>query len=269
MNQEHNPNSQPKVLVIAGHVRSGTTLLRNICDSHPHMSVTNELKYFKGVDKPFAAHCRVFLGRLWGKAVTGDSYSVQINNYKFACRYLFNLLRYKEGPVVSASAIRKSLSCTFPGALVVGDKTPEYIFSLDGLVNQEGFSSLVIFRDSRDVASSTLQRVRTRWQSQGWTSSIDTAEKVAARWMRCIDIMERNREKIHIIRYEDLVTRPGPELERLGHWLGVDPGLFPESTVSKITDAGIGKYKTGLTEQELAAVTEITRQKMESLEYRL
>lgn len=66
---------------------------------------------------------------------------------------------------------------------------------------------------------------------------------------------------IHIIRHEDLVTRPGPELERLGLWLGVDPRLFPESAVSKITDAGIGKYRTGLTEHELAAVTEITRQK--------
>ena len=136
-------------------------------------------------------------------------------------------------------------------------------------MNQEGFSCLVIFRDSRDVASSTLLRVRTKWRSQGWTSSIDTAEKVAARWMRCIDIMERNREKIHIIRYEDLVTRPGPELERLGLWLGVDPRLFPESAVSKITDSGIGKYRTGLTEQELAAVTEITGPKMESLGYRL
>ncbi len=91
MNQEHNMNSQAKVLVIAGHVRSGTTLLRNICDSHPHMSVTNELKYLKGVDKSFAAHCRVFLGSLWGKAVTGDSYRAQVNNYKFACRFLFNL----------------------------------------------------------------------------------------------------------------------------------------------------------------------------------
>lgn len=269
MNPEHSTKRQAKVLVIAGHVRSGTTLLRNICDSHPNVSVTNELKYFKGVGKPFTAHTRVLLGRLWGKAVTGDSYSVQIDNYKFACRYLFNLLRYKNGPVISAPVIGKSLSGAFPGARVVGDKTPEYIFSLDELANIEGFSCLVIFRDSRDVASSTLLRVRTRWRSQGWTSSVDTAEKVAGRWMRCIDIMERNREKIHIIRYEDLVTRPGPELQRLGLWLGVDPELFPGSALSKITDAGIGRYRAGLTEEELAAVTEITGAKMESLGYRL
>ncbi len=178
-------------------------------------------------------------------------------------------MRYKEGPVISASVIRKSLSSTFPGARVVGDKTPEYIFALDEFANVEGFSCLVIFRDIRDVASSTLQRVRTKWRRQSWTSSIDTAEKVAVRWMRCIDIMERNRDKIHIIRYEDLIARPGPELERLGLWLGVDPQLFPASAVSKITDAGIGKYRTGLTEEELAAVTEITRPKMKSLGYRL
>ncbi|HML94689.1 MAG TPA: sulfotransferase [Thermodesulfobacteriota bacterium] len=269
MNPEHNTKRQAKVLVIAGHVRSGTTLLRNICDSHPHISVTNELKYFKGLGNPFTSHCRVLLGRLWGKAMTGDSYSIQIANYKFACRYLLNLLRYKRGPVISAPAIGKSLSGAFPGARVVGDKTPEYIFSLDRFASAEGFSCLVIFRDARDVTSSTLQRVRTRWRSQGWTADFDTAEKVALKWMESIEIMERNREKIHIIRYEDLVTRPAPELERLGLWLGVDPGLFPESAVSEITDAGIGKYRSGLTEEELSAVTEITGPKMESLGYRL
>lgn len=34
------------VLLIGGHPRSGTTLLRNLCHGHPEMTVTNELGSF-------------------------------------------------------------------------------------------------------------------------------------------------------------------------------------------------------------------------------
>ena len=124
----------------------------------------------------------------------------------------------------------------------------------------------MIFRDSRDVASSTLHGYCTKWRGRSWTVSVDTAEKVAARWIRSIEIIERNRDKIHIIRYEDLIREPGAELERLGRWLRVDPCL-PVEEVSRIRENSIGKYKTGLTREELDAVMKITGPVMEKLGY--
>lgn len=255
------------VLIIAGHIRSGTTLLRNLCNSHPDIAVTNELKYFAGLNKTFSAHSRILIKRLWGKAITGDSFQIQRENYAFACRYLYNLLRYRDEVTISAAAIEKALMSAFPGARIVGDKTPDYIFSLDKFANTESLSCLVIFRDSRDVVSSTLHRVRTKWRGRSWTVSVDTAEKVAAGWIRSIEIIERNRDKIHIIRYEDLIREPGAELERLGRWLGVDPCRFPVEEVSRIRENSIGKYKTGLTREELDAVMKITGPVMEKLGY--
>jgi hypothetical protein len=257
------------VLIIAGHIRSGTTLLRNLCNSHPDIAVTNELKYFAGLNKSFADHSRILIARLWGKAITGDSFQIQRENYAFACRYLFNLLRSRDGVTISAAAMEKALMGAFPRARIVGDKTPEYVFSLDKLANTEAFSCLVIFRDSRDVVSSTLHRVRTKWRGRSWTVSVDTPEKVAARWVRSIENIERNRDIIHIIRYEDLIREPRTELERLGRWLGVDPQGFPVEEVTRIRENSIGKYKTGLTSDELDAVMKITSPAMERLGYKV
>lgn len=39
-------------LVIAGHQRSGTTLLRLICNGHPDMVVTNEFRNIIALGKP-------------------------------------------------------------------------------------------------------------------------------------------------------------------------------------------------------------------------
>jgi hypothetical protein len=40
------PGVADMVLLIGGHPRSGTTLLRNLCNGHPEMTVTNELGSF-------------------------------------------------------------------------------------------------------------------------------------------------------------------------------------------------------------------------------
>lgn len=248
-------------------MRSGTTLLGNLCNSHPEIAITNEFNYFSGLSKTFTEHKRIILERLWGKTTSGQTLRNHLRNYAFVARYLFNLRRYKDGHIINLPAIEQSLRSIFPGIRIVGDKTPAYVFSLDNFVQTSGLLSLVIFRDCRDVVSSTLELVRTKWRRKSWKESVDTAGKVAIRWVRSIEIMERNRKQVHIVRYEDLVRQPNQELERLAKLLGVDPLCFSGYEVSKIRDTSIGKFQTGLTKEELETVMKIAGPAMAKLGY--
>jgi sulfotransferase family protein len=252
------------VLLIGGQPRSGTTLLRRLCNSHPEIALTHEFEYFFGLEQTYVEHTYLLLGKLWEKI--GDGFVLDLDIYSFVMRYLFNMRRCRGG-LINIAAIEATLRSIFPKARIVGDKTPGYVYSLDRFVVTSGLSCLIIFRDCRDVTSSTLESVRTKWRKTPWTQTIDTAEKVAKSWVRSIEIMERHKDKIHIIRYEDLVREPRRELETLANWLGVDSSGFPTWIVRSIRDTSVGKYKTKLTDEELKTVMEIAGPTMARLGY--
>jgi hypothetical protein len=52
-------------LIIGGHMRSGTALLRNLCHGHSEITVTMEFGCFNGLGKPFAGYARQTLRRCW------------------------------------------------------------------------------------------------------------------------------------------------------------------------------------------------------------
>jgi hypothetical protein len=93
---------------------------------------------------------------------------------------------------------------------------------------------------------------------------MDTAEKIAAQWVRAVEIMERCSDRIKMIRYEDLVQQPKRELQTLSDWLGVDPSGFPNGL---IRNASIGNYKSGLTNEELTNVMKIAGTTLARLGY--
>ncbi|OPZ88464.1 MAG: hypothetical protein BWY73_01658 [candidate division TA06 bacterium ADurb.Bin417] len=157
-----------------------------------------------------------------------------------------------------------ALRALFPSARLVGDKYPNYIYHLDAIVESDGILPLVIYRDGRDVVSSTLDNVRTLWAGQRWVKSVQTAEEVARQWVEAMAIMERQAARCHRIRYEDLVRKPRPVLAELGRWLDVDPSAFPRR---RIHDTSIGKYRQNLSADDLAAVTRIAGPALERLGY--
>lgn len=76
--------------------------------------------------------------------------------------------------------------------------------------------------------------------------------------------MERHRDTVYIIRYEDLVTDPQAVLTPFGRWLGVDPYKFKYDFVHT---NGIGYYKQVLSEREVADILAIAGPTMERLGY--
>jgi hypothetical protein len=251
-------------LIVTGHQRSGTTLLARLFDAHPEVRITGEFGNFLEVGAPRGRYVRRQLKRWGGIVVRGWRRNVMIQSNRFVLQYLQQIVGGGANGV-TVEVIEKALHELLPGVKVVGDKYPEYIWSLDDLVANEGLSTLVIYRDCRDVTSSTLVRARTDWRRMPlFVRKLDTAEKVARRWVRAIDLMEAHSDSVFTLRYEDLVTNASEQMGRISEWLGIDPAGFE---VQHISNRSIGKYKRGLTRAETDTVMRIAGPTMSRLGY--
>ena len=66
------------------------------------------------------------------------------------------------------------------------------------------------------------------------------------------------------MHYEDLIKEKERELKVLGEWLGVNPAGFDAGV---IRDTSIGKYKTGLSDEDLTTVMDIAGPTMAKMGY--
>lgn len=244
-------------LVIAGHARSGTTLLAQLCNQHPEIRVTMEFQNFRALNVGYVGHVRGLRMNWYYRGYLGRTSRLvplreKLPSAWFLGGYLLRLLPHAGGPI-GVREVENVLHALLPGAPVVGDKFPRYIFQLDDLAREPGLQVLVIYRDARDVVSSTLKQVRTVWRDRPIWKDLHTAGQVARDWVLAIQAMERHRKQIYCIRYEDLVHNPIKELTGLGKWLGVDPNGFATLGVRANS---IGKYRSGLSAEEQEEVLE-------------
>jgi hypothetical protein len=221
-------SAAPRPFLVAGHPRSGTTILTRLLDSHPEIEATFELGAFQGLDTAYSEYRRgLRLGyRDWPvrKFGTGTPRSRTWASRRFLAEFRYRLWRRRHGRI-GLETVTEALSRTLGGERV-GDKLPSYVFQLDDLARREGLDRIVIVRDCRAVTASTLMRVQTGWSGRPWTRQIDTPAKVAANWVRAIESMERNMTRVHVVRFEDLVEDPASCAKGLGEALGVEPVAF-------------------------------------------
>jgi hypothetical protein len=164
--------------------------------------------------------------------------------------------------MVHAEAIDAALKGVFSEAQVVGDKHPDYLFAMNKLAEVDGLSRVVIYRDVRDVANSTL-KAYTAW-GQWWATELSKATKVAERWVHAIELMESHADKVYAIRYEDLVADPQQVLKLLGDWLELDPDGFRPGIVRADS---VGKHRAELLSEDLDDVVRVAGGTMERLGY--
>lgn len=263
-------------LLISGHQRSGTTLLRRVCDGHPQMQVANEFGCFADVGLTVAQAWRQRLAQ-W-RLVNGRwAFDSQFANHPrrhwqnlwFTVRYGLHLAKVTQGNV-AANNVADALQKTWGAETAVsGDKWPQYMPLLANLLQNEEVKGIIIYRDCRDVTSSFLEKVRTVWRTRSWASELDSADKIARNWVTQIELMEQlagqfGPTKLHLIQYERFVTEPAQSLAELAGWLGILPENFSQKQVRA---SSIGKYRQGLTPDEIAQVESIAGEKMQDLEY--
>jgi len=258
--------------IIGGHQRSGTSIMYVLCNEHPDISMTLEFANYEMVGETYRAYIEWLYQWWWEKRHTWFRLEYEkarhpfLRQFGFTTEYALHIYRPWQHRV-TVDHIDIVLHQMFPDCQVVGDKYPDYIFHIDRLINHEPLKFMVMYRDVRDVVSSTLRKARTDWKDiHPFVDQIDTAEKIAHRWNRAIALQEKHihNPKMLLIRYEDLILQPHQTMNTVGEWLGVDPNLFPTES---IRDTSIGKYHEGLTDEEIAIVEDITRPTMERLGY--
>jgi hypothetical protein len=263
------------VLIISGHQRSGTTLLRRLCDAHPQMRIANEFGCFAdvGLTVGQAVAARLAQWRLVNGRWAFDSRFASHprrhwHNLSFGLGYGWQLARVSRGKV-TVTAVAHALQKQLGETAVVGDKLPQYTPLLPTLLAQEAVKVLLIYRDGRDVTSSFLENVRTVWQTRSWASELNTAEKIAHHWVAQMNQMAELKatclpSQLHIMQYEQLVAEPDAALAALAAWLGVAPGGFP---LQQVKTSSIGKYRQGLSPAEIAQVEAVAGPTLRQLGY--
>ncbi|MFN2234511.1 MAG: sulfotransferase, partial [Anaerolineales bacterium] len=122
-----------------------------------------------------------------------------------ASRYLFELGRNNTG-IINRHDVGRALCRCLPETRIVGYKFPNYVYEFGNLSEIEDLSIVMIYRDPRDVVSSTLSMVEK--SDHDWTKHYDNAEKTSKHWLKAVESMEQYVGKIFCIKYENLINYP-------------------------------------------------------------
>jgi hypothetical protein len=259
------------LLLATGHQRSGTTILRILLNSHPEIAMTNEFNLYRHVGRSKVYYSSYLLRRIWVLRSRRDIFAPHSNqpspwwdNPVSIGKYLVHI-QWPPAWRVSYRDVESAFRSILPKRKWVGDKVPDYIWQLPRYAGSDALHCIVIYRDGRDVVSSSLESARTAWKNKKYARHFDTAEKVATRWVRAIERMEECADKILILRYEQLISEPKQVMQKVGAWLDVDPAGFP---IQIIRDTSIGKHKSMLTKEELGVFMDIAGSTLSRLGYK-
>ena len=256
-------------LLIAGHARSGTTVLNTVINRHPDILMLYEFGCFKEINGPYPSY-RKSLRLSWHKrrilVATTKRFGKVANKLAsclFVRRFLLRLSSYIDQPI-SYDIITDCLTHALPASPIIGDKYPRYIEKLDRYAAIPELKRIVIYRDCRAVVRSALEMSRTKWVGKPAAERYGTTERIAHSWVKAIETMEAHRDKVHIIRYEDFVTDPEREAVRLGAYLDVKPEGF---RTKMVTSARMKKYIGELSADDLKVIDDIAGPTMRRLGY--
>jgi Sulfotransferase family len=198
---------------VVGVGRSGTTLLRLMLDAHPELAIPPETHFAPGLIERAheGAGADALVDEIVGTRAWAD-FSIQ------AERLRERVTALEEGGAAAVLRAFYGLCAEREGKPRWGDKTPIYVRSMrpiGGELPEARFVHLI--RDGRDVVLSR----RARGMGAGKPIA-DTAD----RWRRRIEEARtqarRLRGRYLELRYEDLVTRPEPQLRRVCELIELD-----------------------------------------------
>jgi len=241
-------------LLITGHPRSGTTLLKNLCAAHPELFVTSEFSVFLALGRPFPVYWKRLRKNWYERPLLSGP-----NRWNFVQRLRSGLFFYRFVAAVRSSAkprvelahVIQSLHQLAPHATLVGDKTPGYVFRLSDFADHPELKCVVIYRDPRDVAASAYRKATTDWKDRSFAQDYLDPAKTARSWLRAMNELERNLALCLAIRYEDLVGQPEEAIRRLGDYLGVEQAAFD---ISSIKPNRVGKHARRLSSQAVQQI---------------
>lgn len=230
-------NNKTEHIFIVGSSRSGTTMMSRMMNAHSSIYTFNELHFFEQICSADDLWIEVddkaqqkLLQRLM--AIQRDNYllyddikkyeseaETHLTNKSFSNIDLFrSFLKYE------SSLNGKSISC---------DHTPRNVFYIEEILRHMPNAKIVVMlRDGRDVLLSQKRKWKRKFLgynkipykealrsylnyhpiiiSKLWSSAVLAAEKY------------KGHNKVHHVRYEDLVSNPNAETRKIMQFLNVD-----------------------------------------------
>jgi len=270
------------VLVIGGHPRSGTTLLARLLNSHPTIAVTFEFRPFLALHREPRAHWQMLrkdvMRRRTVEAAWLSRWQAHRGRRTFT-RYVVGALdrlesarflrsywaRIRDLPRVDAGAIQSGYQAHFRQEMLVGDKFPEYVYSLDSLGAEPELVLIMIYRDPRDVAASAVKMFRRGWGGGLLGERLSTPEGVAGTWSEATRSMLAHQNRCHLVRYETLVSDPEHTLGALGRSIGVDPAGFWRE---QIRHDSVGRGRSELSARDIQVIESVAAGEMAAVGYK-
>ena len=271
---------QPPFFILSAG-RSGSTLLNRMLNEHPQLGLPSE-QYFMG-PAIFKYHFYNFM--LWRdlmQVIVGELWDTRKHTWDLEVGRTIQSIMAWTGQERSLDRVMDHLFREVVSKDIWGDSTPlnvVYYKELYQLFPQARY--IFLMRDGRDVVASYKAGGE---QAFGALASVKAASE---RWVLAMDALHglKRRTSVLEIRYEELVSNPQLNLDRICSHLGV-PALkgwesytqhVPETAFYQPShhhairempfDESIGKWRQVLTEEEQAYSEQVMRRHLERYGY--
>lgn len=257
------------IVHICGFPSGGTTLLRNVMNSHPDIELTGEMPLLPGLASRFGAEIPGALVPEFAAALRRRDVRKQLHNGGA------DLSRFVASPTIAAGDIY-SVMLSESHATWKGNKTPqntENIERLSRLFPESYF--ILITRDVRDICLS--------WRKKWGKDILLCAEKWRSRMLQgCHSVAALPKDRGLIVRYEDILRETDTVGRQICELLGLpfdSRMLAYHEHVSKLTDgrhknygrpidpSNVGKWRASLSGREVHRIEEIAYDTMRHLGY--
>lgn len=242
------PEAVKAPFFIVGCRRSGTTLVSRLLDSHSRLAVYHET-YFYPIFRPeLAWYGDLRTPENLNRFIEDVRVTLRAPDFEPSAADIRHVLERPTFEAVLAAVLH--LYARQVGASRGGDKTPEHCSFLPEILDHFPASPvIVVMRDPRDTVHSILRTFGT--------SLADATRSWNEAWLA----YERAKERVHLVRYESLVSAPRQEVATLCEVVGepLEENMFQffdrlpdllrghaggEKLAAAVTTSSIGNFRS-------------------------
>ncbi len=228
------------MIAVSGFSRSGTTILRDVLNTHPQFKILYEANLFEKCPAPRGD----WLASLTIKDQNEVDLGILVNAVWRACP-----------EIVTFELLERVMKAEF-GKVHVGDKLSSYFRFFDRHI---GLRRVFIYRDPRDACASYWRAVHNQWANLKW-AQVSSLTEVARRWVESIEAAKKSTA-VYCVKYEELVMDPNDVMASLAEFLGVETSF----DTSIVHDKALGRGD--LNEREVAEIVAVAKSTMDFLGY--
>lgn len=254
--------SDEKHVFVVGPPRGGTTLIKNVLQSHSAIcGLVGETRFFLRTD-----YAGFRLSRKEDKKMLSDDTIARFVKESRTPTEFFDVI---------ADAVKQKKEKP-----IFLEKTPQHALYINDLLKRFPRSKIIfVARDPRDCLRSAKEAPIV------WASYADMYEYIEV-WQRSVQKYQEHNDQVFLLRYEDFCSEPQKWLQKMSKYIGVsheseqlEPASYGENEMSEtshharlkkpITATTVASWKDKLSSAEIEEVERNVKAEMRSLNYQV